>query len=128
MIRRIKRVHIFNEDFRKFLSRFTRANSGFIYADPPYDYKASIKMYRHNFIEKDHLDLAEILNSLDNRKVKFLLSYNKTKFIEGLYSNQQIIDIDVPYSMNPDSRVSKTELLIANYPLKQKEKIEKWLK
>ena len=64
-----------------------------IYADPPYFLQNKGSIYGNYgdmmFTEKDHKDLAQILNKL--KKKKWILSYNDDKYIRKLYSGRRII-------------------------------------
>lgn len=121
---RISNIHLFSEDFRKFLKRFDKTKKGFIYLDPPYITTLKRKnMYSYVFTEKDHQDLYSILKEFDFKKVKWLMSYDKVPFIENLYADFFFTDLEVPYTLmnKSDSPAQiKTELLISNYDISNK--------
>lgn len=121
---RISNIHIFSEDFRDFLNRCYRVRDGFVYLDPPYTITMKRKdMYSFVFTKKDHIDLFHILKKFDSNKIKWLMSYDKGRVIEDLYSDYYINDIEVPYSVmcKIDNQVKiGVELLISNYDVSDK--------
>lgn len=119
---RLKNVHIFSEDFRVFLKRLKHGKQVFIYLDPPYIITVRRAHYSHNFFEKDHYDLKEILAQFNSKNIKWLMSYDKMPLIDSLYSDFFINEIEVPYNLARSARNNSTELLISNYDLKQLEK------
>ena len=83
-----------------------------IYADPPYFLQDKGTIYGNYgdkmFTEKDHKDLAQILNKLKNKK--WILSYNDDKFVRKLYSNRRIIKPKLwAYGMGRDLKKRNAE-------------------
>ena len=114
-----RKIIIENQDFRKLLPRFDKKHS-LIYLDPPYyDIR---QRYEYSFEEQDHLDLLEIINSLE--QATWILSYNNHLTIREWYKNYHIIEESWRYSFNFTFKIRndsgiRTELLISNKPFKQ---------
>lgn len=119
---RLKNVQICSEDFKIFLRKFSKVENGFIYLDPPYIISDEKKYYDYNFTKEDHAQLVTILSGFNPKNVKWLLSYDKQPVIEELYSNFNIIDFNIPYSISREKRDVTPELLISNYDITKMEK------
>ena len=111
----LKFNHIFRDvtltcmDFEKVISSLD--DDYLLYCDPPY-HRCNNSLYQHKFYEEDHIRLRDALNSrMDN--VKFILSYDDTKFIRSLYEKFHIMNITLPYSIN--KKEYKSELIITNF-------------
>jgi len=110
---RLACAYIECKDFRDILTRYDRPYTCF-FLDPPY---WQIKEYRHNFIEQDFLDLADILKKLQG---KFLMTINDTPEIRRIFEAFNILEVVLKYSCCPGKEARskpRTELLIANYPI-----------
>lgn len=115
---RMANVVIENLDFREFFNKYN-GKEWFYYIDPPY---YGVEGYSHPFVEKDHIDLAEILNR--NNEILFLLSYNDTPEVRTLYKNFNINTIDTIYQAanrpGAKTHARKRDLVITNYELELK--------
>ena len=103
----------YNEDFEKFLNRFTFSNNDFIFLDPPYhctftDYDKS------PFTLEDQTRLCQWLK---NCRAKFMLIIASSKEVDGLYKEFNVKSYDFTYLFNIKGRNSKKakHLLISNY-------------
>lgn len=96
---KISEIH--NLDYKDII-RMYDSESTFFYIDPPYMGKERYYI-NHDFTEKSHVELAEVLNNI---KGKFLLSYYHFDGLEDLYPNCKF-----------DSKMTimGTELIIMNY-------------
>ena len=120
---RMRRMHIFSEDFRDNIKRMYKVKNGFMYLDPPYVISKKGRHYTLIFNDKDHSDLSELLHRFDSKRMKWLLSYQKDPVIDKYYSDCYINEIEVPYSLTVEQKDGKTreikkELLISNYNIK----------
>jgi DNA adenine methylase len=101
-----------------YLQTIQDAKSGdFIYLDPPYD-KTFTKYQKGGFTREHQTDLANVLKSLDNRGVKFLLSNSNTEFINELYGEFNIVGVTVGRNLNNNVKVAKksnNEVIVMNY-------------
>lgn len=117
---RLKTVVIENLDWRDCFKRYDRP-SAFMYIDPPYpENKCN---YLHNMRSWDeHFELAAMLK---NSQCKWVLSSYDTQEIRHLYSECEILPIQVFSGMkvkkNNNSRVLNEEVLICNYQPHSKE-------
>lgn len=87
------RTHVDNLDINQYLGY--RSNQGLIYLDPPY-VKAGKALYTEYMSEEEHKNLGKILL---NRK-KWVLSYDDSDIIRGIYQNCDIYNADGKYCIN----------------------------
>ena len=97
-------------DFRQLIPRYDREHTLF-FLDPPY-WKYSC--YKHNFVEQDFVDLAEVLANIKGR---FLMTINDTPEVREIFDRFTVEEVELKYSMSKKegsrSQV-RTELLIGN--------------
>jgi DNA adenine methylase len=79
-------------DFREVVTNC--GEGAFIYLDPPY-YEKGKQLYKHNMLDEDHADLADILRATP---AKWALSYDDHPRIRELYSWANFHEINVTYS------------------------------
>lgn len=107
---RLAQVTIECLDFRDLIPRYDRPTS-FFFLDPPY---WNIPGYRHDFVEKDFWDLAEVLRGVKGR---FLMTINDTPEVREIFKAFRIEEVEIKYSMSREA-VSRsevnTELIISN--------------
>jgi DNA adenine methylase len=93
----------------------------FIYADPPYapeNEKSFVKYSEHGFNEAEHLKLFEIYNTLNNKKIKLMMSNADVKLVRDNFKLDKfnIKSILCKRSINSKNPESKTnEVIIKNY-------------
>lgn len=110
--KRLKRVYIEHMDFRKLIATYDSKDTLF-YLDPPYFATEHYYEIKGGFREKEHRDLATILQGIQG---KFILSYNECDFIKSLYKDFHIIKTkEIRYSLNVLSTKKVCELLIMNF-------------
>lgn len=80
----------------------------FVYVDPPY-YAQGRKLYRHHYIDADHVQLATFLQ---NQGYPWLLSYDDHPRIRELYADNTVQPIYLDYNVR-SSRTAQ-ELAISN--------------
>lgn len=83
------------------------------YFDPPF-YKKADQLYRHHFDNASHRNLHDKLIKL---KQPWLLSYDRAKEIQGLYSDFARINVGMPYSINSPAKRLEKELIITSLKL-----------
>jgi DNA adenine methylase len=111
--KRLDAVYIENLDFVDCIRRYDRPHTAF-YLDPPYLDTAG---FTAPFTHEDHQRLAAAVTTV---KGKFLLSINDHAAIRRMYRGFASRKVPVKYSVSRDKTSkarSRTELLIANYPL-----------
>jgi DNA adenine methylase len=101
------RTAVVNVDFSD-LTMLT-SNDVPVYLDPPYYVKGEA-LYTHSMTPSEHKKLSFILN---NRK-NWVLSYDDCPEVRLLYANNQVLDLNVRYSINgkKDKWEHKNELVI----------------
>ena len=82
------------------------------YFDPPF-YKKADQLYRYHFDDANHKNLRDKLIKL---KQPWILSYDRAKEIQNLYSAFTRINVSMPYSINSPAKRLEKELIIT--PLK----------
>jgi DNA adenine methylase len=68
---RLKNVYIEHMDFRKLIPKYDSADALF-YCDPPYIFneaRGAGKLYNHELMDTDHMDLVELLKNIKGRFV-----------------------------------------------------------
>lgn len=95
-------INCFNEDYKKIIYEFDSENT-FWYIDSPYYQKF---YYRYNFIEKDYIELSNILKNIKGR---FLVSYQDRLLIRELYNGYNF------YKYTGTNFILKPEIAITNY-------------
>lgn len=100
-IRRIarykERIEIYNLDaidFIKTIFPFLPEKT-LMYLDPPYYGKSNKKLYTNRYSKQDHIQIAELLASLDTR---WIISYDDVPEIRELYKDYQNITYSLSYS------------------------------
>ena len=122
---RFERIQILQEDFETLIQRYDAKNV-FYFCDPPFTMakKSSDRYYELNFSEEDHIRLANVLSSI---KGKVIITYNDDPIIRDIFSEFHIKETKIQYTVGPKSTY-RTELIIANYPLKTNRKLTKFVK
>lgn len=108
---RLINVQIECKDFRDLIPRYDRPHS-FFFLDPPY---WQIPGYKHDFIEQDFVELAEILRNING---KFLMTLNDTEKTRSIFGEFHVIETNLKYSccLSAAARDKmRSELLISNY-------------
>ncbi len=112
-------VKIFNKDFSNILKEVKSGD--FVYLDPPYDpisKTANFTGYsKDKFDKDDQKKIKELLDSLNKKGAKWLLSNSCTDFIKELYKDYTIIEVNASRNVNSDAskRGKIKEVLIKNY-------------
>lgn len=114
--RKLDNAMIENLDFRELFGRYPTREDDFWYFDPPYviagergDY------YFHNLTNKDHVDLFNMANTINEEGGKFMISYDDHSLIHELYKKFNILKIPIKYGGQLHNRNYKNELVITNY-------------
>jgi DNA adenine methylase len=86
-----------------------------VYLDPPYHNTFS-SYSKSKFTEENHIELKNYMDKLTILKCKVILSNSKTEFIENLYKDYNIIEINTRRIINGKNKENCKELLITNFP------------
>jgi DNA adenine methylase len=96
----------------------------FVYLDPPYykrgGYSDFNRYTKDQFRAKDHVRLAAVCRTLDERGVRWAVTNSDTALVRDLFQGYRVVRIDNRREINlnaEDRRI--TELLIMNYPEKR---------
>ena len=84
----------------------------FVYLDPPYVNKGQ-RLYLNSYETKDHAQLARYIKG--QRTLPWIMSYDDTDVVRGLYCDQQLTSLPIHYSLQ--TKRSAKELIIAPYRL-----------
>jgi DNA adenine methylase len=106
---RMKGVMIDNRDFRD-IFRVYDAPTTLFYVDPPYIGRE--KYYAGGFTEKDHRDLADILNNIQGMAI---LSYYDDPLLDELYPNWNRETFAAARQVVNGNNNTATELLLMNF-------------
>jgi DNA adenine methylase len=107
---RLAQVTIECLDFRDLIPRYDRPHTVF-FLDPPY---WCIPGYKHDFERQDFIDLGGVLRDIKGR---FLMTLNDTKEVREIFSQYNIDEVPLTYSMSlklGSRKQTRTELLISN--------------
>jgi DNA adenine methylase len=107
--KRLRLVQIDSLPYDQAIKKYDRPNT-FFYIDPPY--YGVRGLYRFDFEQKDFENLAATLKSI---RGKFLLSTNDHPELRRIFSDFQIEEFSVAYSLQPAAGKRYQELLIKNY-------------
>lgn len=89
-------IKLFNLDVWDLMKRFRRiSDKNLVYFDPPYFVKGK-GLYVNFFEEKDHKILAERIKTAN--RFNWLVSYDNHVFIQDVYSGENHIIYELPYS------------------------------
>lgn len=102
---------IHNSDFREIIKKYDSLNS-FFYLDPPYDTgKPPIQYYTAPFVTPE-----DVYSAMKNIQGKFLITYNDTPKIREIFKEYTIIEMNVLYQHNTNSkhRICR-EIIIMNF-------------
>ena len=122
LIRKIKEISVFKgrvvvlpndwEEVLKYATKEYGKEKLLFYFDPPF-YKKADQLYRYYFDENTHIKLRDKLMKL---KRPWILSYDRAKEIQNLYSEFARINVSMPYSINSPAKRLEKEFIIT--PLK----------
>lgn len=122
LIKKIKEISVFKdrvvvlphswEEVLKYTTDEHRKEKLLFYFDPPF-YKKADQLYRYYFDENAHTKLRDKLMKL---KHSWILSYDRAREIQNLYSEFARINVSMPYSINSPAKRLEKEFIIT--PLK----------
>ncbi len=117
----IKRVELFHGDYRELMDM--EGEGVLIFLDPPYYSAKKSKLYGKKgslHLEFDHLRLFDTVQRCKHR---VLITYDNSEYIRQLYKDFYIVEWKLSYGMTNYGKKSVRkgeELLIANFPIKEK--------
>lgn len=113
-----RKIKIFNLDFSKVLLKAKEGD--FVFLDPPYDTESNqFTTYTKNgFDRKDQEKLANLLDDLSSKNVKWMMTNSPTNFICERYKGYFCKKVYANRSINSDASnrlKSSIEIIITNY-------------
>ena len=111
--RRLARVQIESMPYERILEKYDRPTTVF-YMDPPYWGR---RLYRHNFTEKDFMDLQTRLRQI---RGKFLLSLDDHPEVRRIFGEWHLLPLTLAYTAQKKIGRRYPELLITNFPVSLK--------
>lgn len=109
--KRLQFVTIEQLPFQKLITKYDKQDTLF-YLNPPYVGTEDYYQNTQGFGKQEHQELSELLKNI---KGKFILSYNDTSYIRGLYQGLHIKELETTYVLNGARRKKAKELLIMNF-------------
>jgi len=88
------RITILNMDGLDVIKRYIKDKNALIYIDPPY-YEKGATLYLNHFIDKNHKQLAVLLNQ--NKNYNWLLTYDENNRIRELYNKRKIVNFTIQH-------------------------------
>lgn len=119
------KIRFFNKDFRKLKIDFLKPND-LVYCDPPYLITCASYNENNGWNEQDERDLLNLLDSLNNNRVKFALSNvleekgRSNDILKEWVKNYMVHKLDYSYSncnyqKKDRDKNATVEVLITNY-------------
>ena len=114
-------INIYNSDFSEFVN--TIETNDFVYLDPPYyplKNDSFVGYDKNSFIKKDHDKLLEILDILNEKNIKFMLSNSNNTYFRDKLAKYNIYDIAIARTLNSNTNDRKEcvcEIIVTNYSL-----------
>ena len=95
---KLQNVKLTSLDFEEVIEEIE--NEAFLFIDPPYFSRDQDKFYTYSFTCDDHLRLCNVLKK-NNRRLKFLLTYDNNPEVRELYKwAEAILDKEWNYTIN----------------------------
>jgi DNA-methyltransferase len=101
-----KKIEFYNLDAIDFLKKIENKKKIFIFFDPPYFQKGK-DLYTNFYMIEDHINLAKHISNL---KQDWITTYDNTEEIKEIYSEFQIKEFDILYSLEKKRKAK--EILI----------------
>ena len=113
----LKKTNISNSDYKEFIYNCNFTTGDFVFLDPPYLVKNVKQYYKSIFLSKDFVELKEICDYLNNRKVNFMVTLNEHIELINLFKDYNIRYFTKKNSIFSNGRKSKLEkeIIITNY-------------
>lgn len=100
------KIELYNLDATVFIEKIKNKKSLFIFFDPPYFNKGH-ELYTNFYNKTDHEKLANYISTINK---KWIITYDNAIEIKEIYSNYQIKEFDITYSL--EKKVKAKEILI----------------
>jgi DNA adenine methylase len=107
----LSKFMIYNEDFTSFIN--SKCLNGIIFLDPPYYLEKQSKLYGNNGDMHENFDHKSLYHILKKKK-NWIMTYNNCEFIQNLYKDFTIIEVNWVYGMNKSKKSSEIVILNNN--------------
>lgn len=104
----LSKFNIYNEDFKQFID--SKCSNGIIFLDPPYYLEKHSKLYGNNGDMHENFNHKLLYTTIKDKK-NWIMTYNNCEFIQQLYKDFIIIEVDWVYSMNKSKKSSEIVIL-----------------
>ena len=112
----IQNVSFIHCDFRVAFDKLSEGD--FVYMDPPYapeNDKSFVGYTKDGFKYDDHIELFKNISTLNEKKIKFILSNAKVSLVENYFKDYTIESVEARRAINSKNPGSKTmEVLVFN--------------
>lgn len=106
-----KKIEFYNLDAIDFLKKIEKKKKIFIFFDPPYFNKGK-DLYTNFYNIDDHISLAKYISSL---KQNWITTYDNTDEIKKIYSDCQIKEFDILYSLEKKRKAKEILICKKNF-------------
>jgi|TARA_R100000750_G_scaffold31231_1_gene19982 DNA adenine methylase len=114
---KFNQVTIENLHFAKLVDKYPPQAGDMWYLDPPYVAAERGDYYFYDFGEKEHKELKECVDTINENNGKFMVSYDDKPLVRELYNEYNIVELPTIYTGNLKNRNKVVnELAIINYP------------
>jgi DNA adenine methylase len=86
----LKKTHLYNEDYVKFLKRFDFKKNDFVFLDPPYNVSCVKEYYSNTFSENDYVILLKTCDMLTKKGVNWMMTLDSSKSHLKLFHKYKI--------------------------------------
>lgn len=108
-----KKIEFYNLDAIDFLKKIENKKKIFIFFDPPYFQKGK-DLYTNFYMIEDHINLAKHISNL---KQDWITTYDNTEEIKEIYSEFQIKEFDILYSLEKKRKAKEILICKKNFIL-----------
>ena len=106
-----KKIEFYNLDAIDFLKKIENKKKIFIFFDPPYFQKGK-DLYTNFYMIEDHINLAKHISNL---KQDWITTYDNTEEIKEIYSELQIKEFDILYSLEKKRKAKEILICKKNF-------------
>ena len=106
-----KKIEFYNLDAIDFLKKIENKKKIFIFFDPPYFQKGK-DLYTNFYMIEDHINLAKHISNL---KQDWITTYDNTEEIKEIYSEFQIKEFDILYSLEKKRKAKEILICKKNF-------------
>ena len=93
-------IEISNLDFEYFIETYSNKNeNSIIFLDPPYYLNKKSKLYGNNGDMHENFDHQKLFDVIKTKR-HWIITYNNCEYIQNMYKDYIIIDVDWSYGMN----------------------------